>query len=134
MEKKRKKRQVKAIRINIARRTVIVDDKLAFYKKIPIPSWIELSIIDVCNKTCSFCPKSDPKIAPNTFQKMGKPLIKKLCRNLKKIKYKGSVVLCGYGEPMLHNDVYDICDQLSNVSFVEVVTNGDTLNYKTIKL
>jgi radical SAM protein with 4Fe4S-binding SPASM domain len=133
VEKKRKKRQVKAIKINIARRTVIVDDKLAFYKKKPIPSWIELSIIDVCNKTCSFCPKSNPKIAPNTFQKMGKPLIKKLCRDLKKIKYKGSVVLCGYGEPMLHNDVYNICDQLSKVSFVEVVTNGDTLNHERIK-
>ena len=72
MEKKRKKRQVKAIKINIARRTVIVDDKLAFYKKKPIPSWIELSIIDVCNRTCSFCPKSDPKVAPNTYQKMEK--------------------------------------------------------------
>ena len=133
MEKKRKKRQVKAIKINIARRTVIVDDKLAFYKKKPIPSWIELSIIDVCNRTCSFCPKSDPKIAPDTYQKMEKPIIKKLCRDLKRIKYKGSVVLCGYGEPMLHKDVFNICDQLSKVSFVEVVTNGDTLNAKTIK-
>ena len=36
----------------------------------PIPSWIELSIIDVCNRSCSFCPKSDPKIAPDTYQKM----------------------------------------------------------------
>ena len=133
MEKTRKKKQVKAIKINIARRTVIVDDKLAFFKKKPIPSWIELSIIDVCNRTCIFCPKSDPKIAPNTFQKMENPIIKKLCRDLKKMKYKGSVVLCGYGEPMLHKNVYDICDQLSKVSFVEVVTNGDTLNHKTIK-
>ena len=64
---------------------------------------------------------------------MEKPIIKKLCRDLKKMKYKGSVVLCGYGEPMLHKNVYDICDQLSKVSFVEVVTNGDTLNHKTIK-
>ena len=133
MEKKRKKRQVKAIKINIARRTVIVDDKLAFYKKKPIPSWIELSIIDVCNRTCSFCPKSDPKIAPNTYQKMENPIIKKLCRDLKRIKYKGSVVLCGYGEPMLHKDVFNMCDQLSKVSFVEVVTNGDTLKPQTIK-
>ena len=132
MKKIRKKKQVKAIKINIARRTVIVDDKLAYYKKKPIPSWIELSIIDVCNRSCIFCPKSDPKIAPNTFQKMEKPIIKKLCRDLKKMKYKGSVVLCGYGEPMLHKNVFDICDQLSKVSFVEVVTNGDTLNPKTI--
>ena len=43
MEKKRKKRQVKAIKINIARRTVIVDDKLAFYKKKPIGSFGDIS-------------------------------------------------------------------------------------------
>ena len=64
---------------------------------------------------------------------MEKPLIKKLCRDLKRIKYKGSVVLCGYGEPMLHKDVFNMCDQLSKVSFVEVVTNGDTLKPQTIK-
>ena len=70
MKKIRTKKQVKAIKINIKRRTVIVDDKIVFKKKIPLPSWIELSIIDVCNRTCSFCPKSDPSIAPDTFQKM----------------------------------------------------------------
>ena len=69
MKKTRTKKQVKAIKINIKRRTVIVDDKLIFKKKIPLPSWIELSIIDVCNRTCSFCPKSDPSIAPDTFKK-----------------------------------------------------------------
>ena len=60
-------------------------------------------------------------------------LINKLTQDLKNINYKGSVALCGYGEPMLHKNVYDICDQLSKVSFVEVVTNGDTLNHKAIK-
>ena len=62
-------------------------------------------------------------------------LINKLTDNLKKIGFKGSVTLCGYGEPMLHNDVYQISRRLAEVSFVEVVTNGDTLNKdKIIKL
>ena len=88
MEKKRTKKQVKAIKINIKRRTVIVDDKLVFKNKIPLPSWIELSIIDVCNRTCKFCPKSDPSIAPDTYQKMEKPLITKLCKDLKEMGFK----------------------------------------------
>ena len=122
----------KTIEVNIKRRTVIVDDILSTHKEVPIPSWIELSIIDVCNRSCSFCPKSDPKVAPNTYQKMQMNLINKLTEELKEIKYKGSVVLCGYGEPMLHKDLNLICKKLSEASFVEVVTNGDTLNTKQI--
>ena len=130
--KTRTKPLFKTIEVNIKRRTVIVDDILSTHKEVPIPSWIELSIIDVCNRSCSFCPKSDPKVAPNTYQKMQMNLINKLTEELKEIKYKGSVVLCGYGEPMLHKDLNLICKKLSEASFVEVVTNGDTLNTKQI--
>ena len=130
---KRTKKANKTIELNIKRRTIIVDDQLVFHKKIPIPSWIELSIIDVCNRSCIFCPKSDDAIAPNTFQKMKMTLIEKLTKDLKKINFKGSVTLCGYGEPLLHKEVYDICKKLSEAAFVEIVTNGDTLSHKTIK-
>ena len=131
--KTRTKPLFKTIEVNIKRRTVIVNDILSKYKGKPIPSWIELSIIDVCNRKCSFCPKVDPKIAPDTYQRMSLSLIDKLCNELREIEYKGSVVLCGYGEPMLHKEVNIICKKLSEVSFVEVVTNGDTLNPKVIK-
>ncbi len=131
--KTRTKPIFKTIEVNIKRRTVIVNDVLSKYKGKPIPSWIELSIIDVCNRKCTFCPKVDPKIAPDTYQRMQLSLIDKLCNELREIKYKGSVVLCGYGEPMLHKEVNIICKKLSEVSFVEVVTNGDALNPKAIK-
>ena len=42
-------------------------------------------------------------------------------------------MLCGYGEPMLHKEINIICKKLSEVSFVEVVTNGDPLNSKKIR-
>ena len=131
--KNRTKPLFKTIEVNIKRRTVIVDDILSSHKGIPIPSWVELSIIDVCNRSCSFCPKSDPKVAPNTYQRMQMNLIDKLANELREINYKGSVVLCGYGEPMLHKDINLICKKLSEVSYVEVVTNGDTLKPKQIK-
>ena len=50
----------------------------------PVPSWIELSIIDVCNRSCVFCPKSNPLVAPDTYQQMENNLIEKLDRILKK--------------------------------------------------
>jgi len=130
--KTRTKPLFKTIEVNIKRRTVIVNDVLSKFKGKPTPSWIELSIIDVCNRSCSFCPKSDPKVAPDTYQRMSLSLIDKLCNELREIKYKGSVVLCGYGEPMLHKEINIICKKLSQVAFVEVVTNGDTLTSKAI--
>ena len=123
----------KTIAINIKRRTVIVDDVLSTYNGFPIPSWIELSIIDVCNRSCSFCPKSDPKIAPDTYQRMKINLINKLTEELKEIGYKGSVTLCGYGEPMLHKEINLISKKLSEAAFVEIVTNGDTLKPEKIR-
>ena len=131
---KRTKKLQKAIKLNLKRRTVIVDDQLVYHKGVPIPSWIELSIIDVCNRSCSFCPKADPKIAPNTYQKMTMSLVEKLTNDLKKINYQGSVTLCGYGEPMLHKGVFEMSKKLAEASFVEIVTNGDTLKSDTINI
>jgi radical SAM protein with 4Fe4S-binding SPASM domain len=130
---KRTKKLHKAIKLNLKRRTIIVDDQLVKYKNVPIPSWIELSIIDVCNRSCIFCPKSDDSIAPDTYQKMSLELIKKLSKELKMIGFKGSVTLCGYGEPMLHKEIFQITKKLAEASFVEIVTNGDTLTAEKIK-
>tara|TARA_A100001015_G_scaffold319466_1_gene442425 strand:- start:5843 stop:6745 length:903 start_codon:yes stop_codon:yes gene_type:complete len=130
---KRTKKVNKQIEVNIKRRTVVVDDQLVFHKGMPIPSWIEISLIDVCNRKCIFCPKSDPSVAPDTYQKMNMKLISKLTKELKAMKYKGSVVLCGYGEPMLHKDIYEISRKLAEAAFVEIVTNGDVLTKEKIK-
>ena len=59
-----------------------------------------------------FCPKSDDKVAPDTYQKMSKKLIDKLHDDLKKMKFKGSLALCGYGEPLLHKDIEYIVNKL----------------------
>ena len=43
---------------------------MTIHKDVPLPTWIELSLIDVCNRKCTFCPKVDEKVAPDTYQKM----------------------------------------------------------------
>jgi len=120
------------IKKNIKRRSLIVDEGIHFYNNIPLPSWIELSLIDACNRKCIFCPKNDKSVAPDTYQKMSRLLIDKLANDLKKIKYGGSVTLCGYGEPLLHKDIEYIVKKLSMVSNVEIVTNGDVLSHKLL--
>ena len=123
----------KTIKQNLSRRVLIVDDKLDFKKNIPIPSWVELSIIDVCNRSCIFCPKSNSSIAPDTYQQMEMTLIKKLTKDLASMKFKGSITLCGYGEPLLHKNINNIVNHLSKVAHVEIVTNGDVLTSKKLK-
>ena len=60
-------------------------------------------------------------------------LIEKLTRELKEIEFKGSVTFVPDMEAMLHKgDLYNF-KKLSEAAFVEVVTNGDTLNPKKIK-
>ena len=121
------------IKKNLKRRSIIVDQDIKFYKDVPLPTWIELSLIDVCNRSCSFCPKSDPSVAPDTYQKMSRSLIDKLAMELKKINYRGAVTLCGYGEPLLHKDILYIVNKLSEAAAVEIVTNGDVLTSKILK-
>ena len=77
-----------AIEKNIERKKPILDRDPQFYNEVPLPSWIELSLIDVCNRSCSFCPKSDHSIAPDTYNRMENALIEKLIKDLKKINFK----------------------------------------------
>ena len=113
---------------NLKRRSAGGVNAVTFFQNMPLPSWIELSLIDTCNRSCVFCPKSNDMIAPNTHQQMENPLIEKLVNDLKEINFKGSINLCGYGEPMLHKNVNSIIKKLSEVGSVELVTNGDVLN------
>ncbi len=120
------------IQNNINRKKPILDREPQIFKGIPLPSWIELSLIDVCNRSCSFCPKSDESVAPNTYQKMTSKLIDKLVNDLKKINFEGAFCLCGYGEPMLHKDYIDITNKLGEIGGVEIITNGDLVNEKSL--
>jgi radical SAM protein with 4Fe4S-binding SPASM domain len=102
-------------------------------KGYPYPSWIEISPIDRCNRSCIFCPKSDDAIAPNQNHKMPSILYKKMAQELKEIEFKGTIMIAGYGEPLLNKDVIEICQIFSEFCNVEITTNGDPLDEKYIK-
>ena len=99
----------------------------------PLPSWIELSPIDVCNRTCTFCPKSDDSIAPNQNQVMPSKLYEKIALELQEMDFSGTIMLAGYGEPLLNHDIINMCKVFSKVANVEITSNGDPLNKKYIQ-
>lgn len=117
----------KTIKKNLERRSEVVD-VTSLHKGLPNPTWVELSLIDVCNRKCIFCPKSNENIAPDTYQKMTRKIIDEIHDQLLDINFSGTISLCGYGEPLLHKDITYIVKKLSNVSTVEIVTNGDVLS------
>ena len=49
---------------NIRRKSAFVDDVQTKDGK-PLFSWIELSVTELCNRACAFCPRRDPAEYPN---------------------------------------------------------------------
>lgn len=120
------------IKNNLERRSKSVD-VVELYNNVPKPTWVELSLIDVCNRKCVFCPKANEDIAPDTYQSMSRMMIDKIHDQLIEINFSGTISLCGYGEPLLHKDINYIVEKLSKVSKVEIITNGDVLTSKKLQ-
>ena len=124
---------------NLRRKSAYVDSVQLLPDGTPLFSWIDLSLTELCNRShghpraCQFCPRYDPKFYPNQNLHMSLSLVDKIARELEQLDYKGSVVLCGYGEPLLHPDVVEVVSILkSSGARVEIVTNGDLLGEKRI--
>jgi MoaA/NifB/PqqE/SkfB family radical SAM enzyme len=92
---------------NLPRKNKIIEDRLEFYskKKIPLMSVVEISNSGMCNRKCSFCPRSDPDYSDiNEF--ISSNLHTKIFSELSDLNYNGMVIYSGYVEPLLHKRIY----------------------------
>lgn len=118
---------------NIERKKRKIDE--VFYKdEIPLFSFVELNINETCNRSCKFCPRSDPKIYPNQNLHMGPDVFEELSRQLQEIDFKGIINISGTGEPLMTKHVNDIVRSFGEKDLhIELVTNGDVLTRKNGK-
>ena len=122
---------------NIPRKEKITRDRLQFLPgtKIPLMSVVEISNSGMCNRKCSFCPRSDPSfIEKKEFISNG--LHKKLCEELKELDYQGTIRYSGFVEPLLDKNIFNLIQMARHYapeSNLELVTNGDVLNEKRLK-
>ena len=121
---------------NLLRKNKIIEDRLEFYskKKIPLMSVVEISNSGMCNRKCSFCPRSDPDYSDiNEF--ISSNLHTKIFSELSDLNYNGMVIYSGYVEPLLHKRIYQNISEarmfLPNAQ-IEIITNGDVLNKKRL--
>jgi len=115
----------------------LVSNRLQYIpnSKIPLPSEIEISESGVCNRKCSFCPRSDPNY-PEKNEFISFDLHKKLCDQLKEVNYSGLLIYSGFVEPMLDKNIYKLVQYAKNTlpkASIEMITNGDVLNEKRLK-
>tara|TARA_B100000965_G_scaffold24483_1_gene18355 strand:+ start:22462 stop:23355 length:894 start_codon:yes stop_codon:yes gene_type:complete len=127
-------KEIKFFDTNIDRKSSISDKNLVFFKdtNIPMPSVIEISNSGMCNRKCSFCPRSDPNY-DHVNEFIDQNLHDKIYEELKSFNYSGSIIYSGFVEPLLDKRIYkhikDIREKLPNVN-LEIITNGDPLNDK----
>lgn len=122
---------------NIPRKEKIVKNRIQYLKntKIPLMSVVEISNSGVCNRKCSFCPRSDPNFKEiNEF--ISKELHNKIFSELSQLDYNGMVIYSGYVEPLLDKKIYSSISEarkfLPNAQ-IEIITNGDVLNLDRLK-
>jgi radical SAM protein with 4Fe4S-binding SPASM domain len=115
----------------ILRKSAIIDDGFALNNsRLPLPSIVELSASGMCNRTCVFCPRSDPAYA-NIEEFMPLELTEKLSTQLAAIDFSGLVIFSGFVEPLLDKNIFDHVALLRKhlpEARIEIVTNGDVLN------
>ena len=99
---------------------------------ISLPLEVEISLVDACTRHCEFCPRNDDSIAPHTSLKMTSKLYKGIARELRDIGFKVLLMVSGYGECLLHDNVVDFVREF-NFTKVDITTNGDLLTREKIQ-
>ena len=115
----------------------LIQNKLSFIKgtNIPLPSLVEISNSGMCNRKCSFCPRSDPNY-PDINEFISDELHAKLCTQLSEHGFEGVFAYAGFNEPLLHKNIYNHIKEAKKFlpkARIEVITNGDVLNTNRIK-
>lgn len=87
---------------------------------------LEISPTDLCNRTCSFCPRHDPDIYPNQNLNMSVETARVLSEQLKANSFAGYICIAGYGEPLLNPRINEVISEL-NYHYLELITNGDPI-------
>lgn len=116
-----------------------LDQEQAYFKKnkhnsiLKSLSSVDITTIDLCNRTCVFCPRHNPEVYPNRNLRMTSEGAEIIAKKLQDIDYSGTIAISGFGENLLNPDIIEILTifkKYNPTAFVECNTNGDPLTSK----
>ena len=91
---------------------------------------VEINSTELCNRTCVFCPRHDPKVFPNRNLHMTVKGATTIAEELGENGFKGKISFSGFGENLLNPNFIDIVREFHNAlpyATLECNTNGDKL-------
>ena len=91
---------------------------------------VEINTTELCNRTCVFCPRHDPKVFPNRNLHLTVKGAQTIAEELGENQYGGKISFSGFGENLLNPNFIEIVKEfhfnLPNAT-LECNTNGDKL-------
>ena len=121
-----------SIKQNIKRKIPKIND-VKIYNGFPLFSFVELNVNELCNRTCVFCPRVDPKTYPNQNLHMDIELTSEISKQLLEVSFDGIVNISGTGEATLTKHLPLIVKKFGDKKIhIEIVTNGDFLKPKLV--
>ena len=111
-------------------RDLVRTDIFSFMDEGPLFNWVDVNPTELCNRTCSFCPRGVDY--PNKNFHITEELIEKIGIDLEEVDFGGIVNICGNGEPLLSKNLFSLIERLKHFT-LEIVTNGDKLTEKKIE-
>jgi len=98
---------------------------------------LELNITELCNRTCVFCPRHDPKVYQNRNLHMSLETAEIIAKKLGEEDYRGKISFTGFSENYLNKNFFDIVKIFRNYlsdNVLECNTNGDFVTEENTKL
>lgn len=118
---------------NIGRKSEETKEEIIFKSGIPIPRYIEFNIWGACNRSCPFCPVSNPKVYENRHEGILLSDYEKCMKDLSEIEYSGGIIFSAFSEPFLNkelNELIKITRKYLQNSSIEINSNGDVIKSK----
>ena len=92
---------------------------------------VEINTTELCNRTCVFCPRHDPRVFPNRQLHLTVKGASTIAEELADNQYQGKISFSGFGENLLNPNFIDIVKEFRfslPQATLECNTNGDKLD------